>query len=267
LSTAYRSTLPAHNSTIERQLQAGQRFDSAYANFKAIQGAYVKVANSDDRLRARQMIEEVDAAWARLTRANDELIEAGRSMVGATRAVCAAASQVTSAGCNMTVASKCAGVLDGQTSSLGDALSRSARLSRTWRTAADEQLLQAKLEEPCPVTAAAAPRATITEATGRVFIQRGVRAMRAAVGTELLIGDVVVVEEGSAASLNLFGGGLLKISEKTKFEIPNPVTAPPPPGILAQAWRDIVQAYKEHAEAYEYGKMIKVPTATCGVRG
>lgn len=248
---------------------AANQYNQSIGEFNTSRRAFRAARDAGDTEAALGLSTQVDSIWTKLRGQNERLVSTRVAAVDAGRAMCTAMTQLVENGCIKTdLHLRCASAsgLDGYETGLGQARGRTAEYAGTWRNADDEKFMT--VAQSCPMNAAAvAPRATITEATGRVFIQRGVRAMRAAVGTELLIGDVVVVEEGSAASLNLFGGGLLKISEKTKFEIPNPVTAPPPPGILAQAWRDIVQAYKEHAEAYEYGKMIKVPTATCGVRG
>lgn len=67
---------------------------------------------------------------------------------------------------------------------------------------------------------AAEEKGVITYSEGRAFVVRGVRTIPAKVGTILMAGDVVAVEEGSAVSIDLTNTGLLKISEKTKFEIP-----------------------------------------------
>lgn len=96
---------------------------------------------------------------------------------------------------------------------------------------------------------------------GRAFVVRGVRTLPVAPGMTLRAGDVVAVEEGSAATLSI-AGKILKISEKTKFEIPEEV----PMGTQGtsapnQVWTSL--KYLLQGPEFE----IKTPTAVAGVRG
>lgn len=96
---------------------------------------------------------------------------------------------------------------------------------------------------------------------GRAFVVRGVRTLPAVPGMTLRVGDVVAIEEGSAATLSI-EGKILKISEKTKFEIPEEVSMDTR-GTSApnQVWTSL--KYLLQGPEFE----IKIPTAVAGVRG
>jgi len=221
-------------AAIDRALDAGKRYNAIAGQYDRTRDTYVKFRDSGNHLRAWQMVSTLDALWARLKPLNEELIAARSARLGGLRQSCAAISRGIAAGCLQS--SNCGTLLEKHTASLGNAISRRTRQAGTWKTAADEKLNPANAQKGCPIAKAIAPRATVMAVGGRVWIVRGVRSIPAAVGGTLHPGDLLVVEAGSNASLDLFGSGIMKISEKTKFEIPNPVTAPPPPGIATQAW-------------------------------
>jgi len=112
---------------------------------------------------------------------------------------------------------------------------------------------------------AAEEKGVITYSEGRAFVVRGVRTIPAKVGTILMAGDVVAVEEGSAVSIDLTNTGLLKISEKTKFEIPQTQAKEERTSSISLFFGGIWTEAKKliQGESFE----IKTPTATAGVRG
>lgn len=112
---------------------------------------------------------------------------------------------------------------------------------------------------------AAEEKGVITYSEGRAFVVRGVRTIPAKVGTILMAGDVVAVEEGSAVSIDLTNTGLLKISEKTKFEIPQTQATEERTSSISLFFGGIWTEAKKliQGESFE----IKTPTATAGVRG
>lgn len=112
---------------------------------------------------------------------------------------------------------------------------------------------------------AAEEKGVITYTEGRAFVVRGVRTIPAKVGTILMAGDVVAVEEGSAVSIDLTNTGLLKISEKTKFEIPQTQATEERTSSISLFFGGIWTEAKKliQGESFE----IKTPTATAGVRG
>jgi len=112
---------------------------------------------------------------------------------------------------------------------------------------------------------AAEEKGKVTYIEGRAFIVRGMRTIPVKVGTELLAGDVVAVEEGSACSIDLINTGLLKISEKTKFEIPEQQAQQERTSSISLFFGGIWTEAKKllQGESFE----IKTPTATAGVRG
>lgn len=239
-----------------------EQFNSASARFYDTRKRYAAIRDAGNHVSAWQMIPTLDDLWAKLKTANDAVVAARTARVNALPAICAAVSRLVANGCvTAEAATSCANVTAGVRAELARAQARIATLSKTWKTAADERLNPANAQKGCPVAKAIAPRATVTAVSGRVFIVRGVRTLPATMGTALHSGDVVSVEAGSATALNLFGAGIIRIDEKTKFEIPNPATAPPPPGIAAQAWTKAKQLIQ--GESFE----IPIPTACTGSRG
>jgi len=100
----------------------------------------------------------------------------------------------------------------------------------------------------------------VREVSGRGFKVRDIRSLPALPGTTLRPGDVVAVEEGSEISIVL-GAKVLRIGEKTKFEIPEeniPIANPP---FFGRLWTAL--KYLLEGPSFE----IKVPEAVAGVRG
>lgn len=100
---------------------------------------------------------------------------------------------------------------------------------------------------------------------GRAFIVRGIRTIPVKAGISLNVGDVVSVEEGSAVSLQL-SSGLLRISEKTKFEVPENNTDIQETSSNTSLLKDTIwQSLKNVIQGPVFE--IKTPTAVAGVRG
>ena len=261
---AFRQHSQQFKSASAQAQTATNQYNSVLVDYKKVHGSYVAVRKSGDHLQAFQMMPGVDKVWARRKSAIDQVLAARTAALSAARSTCASAASLAAAGCaSSDVPGRCASAvnLEGLTTSLGEARSRASRYLRTWKTAADEKLNPANAQKGCPIAKTIAPRATVTAVSGRVFIVRGVRTLPATVGTALHAGDVVSVEAGGTTALNLFGAGIIRIDEKTKFEIPNPATAAPPPGIAAQAWTTAKQLIQ--GEGFER----PTPTACTGSRG
>lgn len=261
---AYRQHSQQFKSANAQAQTATNQYNAASDAYNKTREAYVAVRDSGEHLRAWQMMPGVDQAWARLGSAGNQVLAARTAALAAGRSACAAVSNLAAAGCmSSEQAGRCAAAmnLEGHTTGVGDARSRVTRLSKTWKTAADEKLNPANAQKGCPIAKTIAPRAVVTAVGGRVWIVRGGRTIPATVGGTLHSGDVVSVEEGGNTSIDLFSSGIIRISEKTKFEIPNPATAPPPPGIAAKAWAEAKRLIQ--GELYE----VKTPTACTGSRG
>ncbi|MCY0149303.1 DUF2846 domain-containing protein [Hoeflea sp. G2-23] len=100
----------------------------------------------------------------------------------------------------------------------------------------------------------------ISSVIGRVFIERGIRTLPARPGSPLYVGDKVNVEEDSRANI-IIRGGLIKITEKMSYQIPDAPKAAPPPGMASKAWIKIKKLLE--GENFE----LKGATSTGGVRG
>ncbi|MEW7008156.1 DUF2846 domain-containing protein [Lentilitoribacter sp. EG35] len=97
--------------------------------------------------------------------------------------------------------------------------------------------------------------------SGRAFVERGIKTYPATQGFPLLVGDKINVEEGSQATLELAGSGVIKITEKTSFQIPETTKSTAPPGMATKAWEKIKEMIR--GESFE----LKKPTGGGGVRG
>jgi len=101
---------------------------------------------------------------------------------------------------------------------------------------------------------------SISSISGRVFIERGIKTLPAKPGSRLYVGDKVNVEEGSKADI-IVRGGLIKLTEKMSFQIPDAPNAAPPPGMASKAWIKIKKLLK--GENFE----LQEASSTGGVRG
>jgi len=100
---------------------------------------------------------------------------------------------------------------------------------------------------------------------GKAFISRGMQNLPANLGTILKAGDIIDVAKNSQVSIELNGTGLLKISERTRFQIPRAEEAKEKTSKVTLFFGGLwVKAQKLlKGESFE----IKTPTATAGVRG
>lgn len=124
-------------------------------------------------------------------------------------------------------------------------------------------------------------KGTIVSISGRAFIERGIKTYPVTIGSQVLIGDKVNVQEGSQVSLELNGSGLIKITEKTSFQIPE--TEPGDQRTKSQKFFDdwvggMTQDIKSllngkglynpnHRKDGTQDDGISTPTAVFGVRG
>lgn len=253
-----------YKSARDQEENARRQFNTAADAYNNALRPYVAVRNSGEHVRAWQMMPSVDKAWAVLGHSSKSLLSARTARLSAARSVCASVSSLAAANCiSSGTAARCPSSmkLDQLTNNVGHTRNLVMRYARTWKTAADEKLNPENAQKGCPIAKAIAPRATVTAVAGRVFIVRGVRATAATVGSTVHPGDVIAVEDDSSASINLFSTGSVRISEKTKFEIPSPEKAPPPPGIAASAWAKAKKLFE--GETFE----IETPLRCGGVRG
>ncbi len=111
-------------------------------------------------------------------------------------------------------------------------------------------------------------KGTIVFIKGRAVIERGLFTLPARLGSDLISGDIIYVEEASQVTIELMGAGQIKLTEKSKFLVPPTQNAIPQTGISAEinaaldrAWAFTKEMLK--GECFE----IKTPTAIAGVRG
>lgn len=261
LIAAIQPHLSKQKEAANRSRQTVEKFNQALSNFQQSHAVYVRLRDSGEHVQAWQAASTLDIRWAQVSRLNEELIAHRTANASASRPLCDAQARAIAAGCVKVSGESCMARLEKLQASIGDLRSRSARYAKTWKTAADEKLNPANAAKGCPVAKAIAPRATVTAINGRAFAVRGMRTIPIQVGTQLHIEDVLSVEEDSSVTINLFSAGLLKISQKTKFEITDPRTSPPPRHIPSAIWTEAKRLLQ--GEKFE----IKTPNATCGVRG
>ena len=254
-SASFASMVPNLEAADANERAALASMNTARDHWAKLHMSYVEARDAarDEagRKRAHEMWAELDRAWTARKDSVATLIDYRRTNISVTQPACALISAANSAGClaDSTFAPSCEAAL----SEMQTGLSRNERLlsevSQSWRTSAEERLGDSI---QCDTYFRQAPVQTIhrevsgsvTAVSGRAFIVRGIRTAPIRTGDAVKPGDVVAVEEGGAVSIDLFGTGILKISEKTKFEVPDPRNAPPPPGIAAQAWSDLNEYYQ-----------------------
>lgn len=104
----------------------------------------------------------------------------------------------------------------------------------------------------------------IVSTVGRVLTVRGIRTLPAVPGMQVYGGDVVVVEQGAQAVLDLAAQGRIALLEQTRFDVPGDAD-PEPSGtvgsFLGSGWTRLKRLLQ--GETFE----IKTPTAVAGVRG
>ncbi len=105
-------------------------------------------------------------------------------------------------------------------------------------------------------------RGEIAFLKGRAVIERGIKTLPAKVGSLLYAGDKVNVEEASQASIEIYGSGIIKITETTSFLIPEPNSnKSAPPSMADSMWGKMKDLLKgNNNDGAER-------TATAGVRG
>ena len=114
---------------------------------------------------------------------------------------------------------------------------------------------------PC----AATQKGSVKYIQGKADILRGIQRITAKVGSGLNAGDILNVRENSQASIELKGTGLLKISARTKFQIPKTEESSERTSNITLFFGSIWIKAKKLIQGDSLE--IKTPTATAGVRG
>ena len=112
---------------------------------------------------------------------------------------------------------------------------------------------------------AAVNKGTIKFIEGKADILRGIQRINAKLGSALNSGDIINVRENSQVTINLTETGLLKISARTKFQIPKTEEISTKTSKITLFFGSLWVKAKKLAKGESFE--IKTPTATAGVRG
>lgn len=261
---SFKMTLKRLNSTMVPIDQAGA---AAERRFKSLRKSYDNARKSGNMKGARSLALQMDEAWAQLgdaARQGSSLTSTAlQTMVNA----CATWQRGLKNGCVDKQSSVCSSAISYMRKHKSFFSAEAAKTSKSWRTKADYNFDDPKVLAACPEGQAVVPfPARIVSVKGRAFVVRGSRTLPAAKGMKLAGKDIVASEDGSLVTIYVMGSGELKITEKTKFEIPQIVYQPPAePGLLEQGAQKGAQTFKRilQGESFE----IKTPGGACVVRG
>ncbi len=111
-------------------------------------------------------------------------------------------------------------------------------------------------------------KGSIVSMSGDIFITRGIKIFPATGSDALIGGDILTIRDESTATILLNDTGQLKISQKTRFQIPRePYTCARNKAIfgIKNGIGSIWNALKDNLKGESYE--IKTPSGTPGVRG
>ena len=114
-------------------------------------------------------------------------------------------------------------------------------------------------------SSASVNKGTIKFIEGKADVLRGIQRINAKLGQVLNAGDIINVRENSQVSIELQDTGLLKISARTKFQIPKTEKTSTKTSKITLFFGGLWVKAKKLAKGESFE--IKTPTATAGVRG
>ena len=226
-----------------------------------------KQARTDGKMEvARALAGQRDAHWNTMRAISDEIGALGNRMSPVVDRYCtkASAARSTLAAMGCTWNDSCSMHRSNWEQVAQGHQKAASNYAGTWRKAEDHNFDDPNVLAACAEGPAVVPfPARIVSVKGRAFVVRGMKTFPASEGMKLAAKDIVASEDGSIVTIYIMGSGELKITEKSKFEIPERFAeqSPSEPGLADQAGQEFKKILQ--GESFE----IKTPTATCGVRG
>jgi len=239
----------------ELHLQARERYK-----------AYLALRKAQDDTGALTMAEGVDRIWTEATTQHEKVLSLLQRGKEVETEICRLTAEVYPDTCTQFSVETCLKQSEPYQKLLSmsdDKDITTTRYEKSWRKPRDQdkEIINACfLDNPTY-------KGFVKTISGRAFIERGIKTLPAKVGSRVKVGDKVNVEEGSRVSIELFGSGLITITEKTSFQIPETESAPSfkeesvVKKTMSEAWHKVKHLLK--GDSFE----IKTPTAVCGVRG
>ena len=237
---------------------------AAEQRFASLRERYDDARQSGNMTTARDLALQMDEAWTQTGEAARRVSSSASTALSAVKDACAIWQRGMANGCNDIPNRHCQSGISMLSDAASFGSTMATKYSGTWRKAEDHNFDDPNVLAACADGPTVVPfPARIVSVQGRAFVVRGMRTLPATEGMKLAAKDIVASEDGSLVTLYIMGSGELKITEKSKFEIPERFAeqSPSEPGLADQAGQEFKKILQ--GESFE----IKTPTATCGVRG
>lgn len=227
-----KALLEGHKGTFQAVQSAGrsiwQLFDQFNATIKtanAQKSSYRQFRKGGKMAEAENMAAQLDNTWSELDSLQRQIVSQTHNGMSAANAWCDAVASMTAVGCSTNKAQASCAKNQSQWSKQSSApIMTKTQYATTWRKPEDYKFDPPP--SPCPAVEQAGteprPGGEVREIRGRAFLVRGMRSYPLKVGMEVKPADIIAVEDAAMVQIYLHEYGLLKITEKTKFEIPRP---------------------------------------------
>lgn len=229
-----RAFLEGHRGTFQAVPSAGRAFSQLIDQYNAT----IKTANAqktsyrqfrkDGKMaEAKNMAAQLDNTWSELDSLQRQIVSQTHNGMSAANAWCDVVASLAAMGCTRASSKaqpSCAKIQSQWSKASSAPIMTKTQYATTWRKPEDYKFDPPPA--PCPAVEQASPEprpgGEVREIRGRAFVVRGMRSYPVKVGMKLEPADIIAVEESSMVQIYLHESGVLKITEKTKFEIPKP---------------------------------------------
>lgn len=240
------------------------QFNATIKTANAQQSSYRQLRKDGKMAEAKNIAAQLDNTWSKLDSLQRQIVSQTRNGMSAANSWCDAVASMTARGCASSKAQASCSRSRSQWSKQSSApIMTITKYASTWRKPKDYKFDPPP--SPCPAVeqAGTEPRngGEVREIRGRAFLVRGMRSYPIKAGMEVKSADIIAVEDASMVQIYLHEYGLLKITEKSKFEIPAPQAPADKPGSFAK----ITDALKKGLQGPSFE--IKCTGGGAGVRG
>lgn len=207
-------------ATARRLNRAVERMGDVWKRWNRQKAVYDEMRSEGQLQRAEAKANDLDSIWRSANNINKEVQDALGVALETRESICEQASRLASRGCQLWFSGCERYVRLSQFRSMDTPEARAfgKQFESTWRGPEDHNFDPPA--EDCP-TAAGAQLAELKY--GRAFVVRGMKTLQIRDRIEVRPGDIIAVEDASQVVVSGPGiDGNLTITEKTKFEIPDP---------------------------------------------
>ena len=262
-------TLFETTGTYNQQIR---QFNAAVSRAKNERAQYRQYRRDGNMPEAERMASVLDGTWSEIHDLQNRLKSLVRTGQSQANDWCSAIASAAAQGCpNAKMNASCSDYRNQWQSISSASVMTETRYATTWRGPDDYDFSMP--DAACEVAEGdvpGLPPQTISAVSGRAFVVRGLRSYPATPGMQVNPGDVIAVEDASSVSLMLHSGEL-KLVEKTKFEIPQPVDPNAGPDTWAKINKNLVETLngmsQEEAATRERSRQSLCEGAGIGVRG